>query len=469
MTPAVDARPLRRKTIALLAASAAVAGAAALLTARSPAQRRASTSCGGSETEVGGMRVAVRPESCKVLRGSSITHVAVEVTAPDGDRKRQPIAMGLVIDHSGSMRDKTASHHPMRDAKDAARRAIDSLTAQDSFSLVGYSTDADTLVSFGPATEARKAMAREVIEKMYADGGTNISDGLKFGAQTLREATGQVDRVVLISDGQPTEGISNREGLSALAADLAAEGISITTVGVGLEFDERVMTEIAVAGRGNYYFVENTADLGAMFAKELGSIGETVAVDARLEVTPMPGVEVVDAYGYRIDRVGGTVSVPIADLRAGETRKVVVQLRVQAGAGDAMDLVATRMLWREVGEHQGRFADGKATVSISDDASKVAQSRDPEAGRRVQEAKMANAIDEATAAYEQGDTIRANQILEAQAAEGAAAARDFGDVEMERKLDKARQRASGNMTAPSGAGKARGTKTNRADAYELSR
>jgi Ca-activated chloride channel family protein len=471
MTPAVDARPLRRRTFALLAASTAIVGAAALLHARAPSPKRASATTCGSEQTVGGMRIAVRPESCKILRGASTTHIAVEVTAPDGAKHdRAPIAMGLVIDRSGSMIDKTASHHPLRDAKDAARRAIEALRPEDSFSVVSYSTGVETLVSFGPATEARKAEARAAIESMRADGDTNISAGLETGAESLAYATDQLERIVLISDGQPNEGIYDREGLSALAGRLAARGVSISTVGVGLEFDERVMTQIAVAGRGNYYFVEESSDLGRIFDQELGSMGETVAVDAHLEVTPALGVDIVDAYGYRIDRNGATVRVPVADLRAGETRKVVLQVRVDARAAGAMELVSTRMSWREVGQHQGRFADAKVTVNVSDDATAVAASRDADASRGVQEAKMANALDQATEAYERGDVQQAQQILETQASAGKAAAREMNDGELEKKLEDVRATNSGGFAAPAkGDGRLRNTKSARKQAYDLAR
>jgi Ca-activated chloride channel family protein len=467
MTPAVDARPLRRRTLALLAASASIAGAAALLHARAPGPHRpASSSCSGSEVDVGGMRVAVRAESCKILRGSTLTHVAVEINAPAGAGPvRAPVSMGLVIDRSGSM-----INRPLRDAKDAALRAVDSLAPDDSVSVVTYSTGAEPIVGFGRATEARKAEARVAIENIRADGDTNLSAGLETGAATLLDRSGQIDRVVLISDGQPNEGIYDREGLSALAGRIAATGVSISTVGVGLEFDERVMTNIAVAGRGNYYFVENSSDLSRIFEQELGSLGETFAVDARLEVTPAPGVEVVDAYGYRVARDGGVISVPIADLRAGDSRKVVLQLRVDAARAGDMDLVTTEMKWREVGQHQGRIAKGAVRVVVSDDATAVAGSRDGAAARGVQEAQLANAIDQATEAYEQGDAQRAQQILEVQAAAGAATARDLDDAELEKKIETVRKSASGEFAAPAkGDGGRRASKNTRNLSYDLAR
>jgi Ca-activated chloride channel family protein len=467
MTPAVDARPLRRRTFALLAASLSIAGAAALLHARTPSPHRPpSSSCGGSDQVIGGMHVAVRAESCKVLRGSTLTHVEVELTASSGVRTaREPIAMGLVIDRSGSMLNR-----PLRDAKDAALRAVDALAPGDAFSIVTYSTEVETIVPIGLATDQRKAEARAAIERIRADGNTNLSAGLETGAASLQSFDGNLDRVILISDGRPNEGISGRDKLSALAARLAGKGISISTIGVGLEFDERVMTQIAVAGRGNYYFVESSSDLPRIFEQELGSLGETVAVDARLAVTPGQGVEILEAYGYDVARDGTVVSVPIADLRAGETRKVVLEVRVDGRVPGAMELVSTRLSWRQVGEHQARVADGAVRVDVSDDATAVARSRDLDAVRGVQEAQLARAIDQASDAYEQGDAAKAQTILETQAAAGAAAARDVGDGELEQRIEAARHQAAGELAVPAkGDGGRRATKNTRNLSYDLAR
>jgi hypothetical protein len=148
----------------------------------------------------------------------------------------------------------------------------------------------------------------------------------------------------------------------------------------------------------------------------------------------------------------------------------VLQVRVDARAAGAMELVSTRMSWREVGQHQGRFADAKVTVNVSDDATAVAASRDADASRGVQEAKMANALDEATEAYERGDVQQAQQILETQATAGKAAAREMNDGELEKKLEDVRATNSGGFAAPAkGDGRLRNTKSARKQAYDLAR
>lgn len=469
MTPAVNVRPLRRRTIALCAASLSIAGAAALLHARAPDATKVTpkVACGDPGATVGGVAFAVRPESCKLLRGATETHLAVEISGPRGDSQRDPVAMALVIDRSGSM-----LHKKLADAQAAATRAIDALGDNDEFSLVSFSSDVQLLLPLGPASETRKSQARAAIAAMTADGDTNLSAGLEMGAATLREEGGaHVERVVLISDGDPDEGLITVDDLSGLATRLAQGGASITTIGVGLEFQEQKMTAMAVAGRGNYYFVENTDDLASIFGRELDSLGDTVAVDARLELTPAPGVSIEDAYGYRVTRDGGVVRVPIADLRAGEARKVVVDLRVDATAPGAMDLVKARLVWRPVGEHQERFVDQQVSVAISDDAAQVAASQDGIAVRGVQEAELAKAVDQATEAYQNGDADKAKEILQTQATKGAAAAAVIGDGELKQTIDRVHREADDAFAAPpsSGAGASRAQKNARDMAYHLAR
>jgi Ca-activated chloride channel family protein len=471
MTPAVDARPLRRKTIALLGASAAIAAAAALLTARDRPLETTTDApvgrCGeATRTENGGMILEVRGETCNLVRGVSTTHVAIEVTAPaEQAAAREPVEMALVIDRSGSM--GQGRQPAIEDARAAALRAIDALDESDAFSLVLYSTSAEVRLPMGRATAAHKAAAREEIAMMRAVGGTNISAGLELGARSVAGICADcrhrehIDRIVLISDGDPTEGTQTLEGLGRVASRIAAGGASITSVGVGLDFDEQIMTSIAVAGRGNYYFVERPSDLVGMFDRELASLGKTVAVDASLELTPGAGVTIADAYGYRVDRAGSAVTVPIADLTAGERRKVILRLEVD-GKGDVMELVKAKLRWRGIGEHQLRVAERGLAVTLTDDASQLIV--DPAAAEPIAQARLAVELEEANRAYEQGDYRRADDLVE-QATDRAV----MSAPAMKEKAAEVKQRVKGNYDRGKAGGKSAPLKDNRNLGYELTR
>src|SRR5690606_24631976 len=126
-----------------------------------------------------------------------------------------------------------------------------------------------------------KASAREAIDRIWDDGNTCISCGIERAAGELAGSPVHegLRRIVLISDGQANAGLWDRNDLVGLATETAARGISISAVGVGLDFDEVTMTRLADVGHGHYYFVEDAARLGQMFERELGGLAETVAAD----------------------------------------------------------------------------------------------------------------------------------------------------------------------------------------------
>jgi Ca-activated chloride channel family protein len=109
------------------------------------------------------------------------------------------------------------------------------------------------------------------------------------------------------------------------------------------------MAAIAVAGRGNYHFVENAADLGAMFIAELGSLGETVLTHANLRVEPADGVELLDVIGYELDRDGSAIEIPVADLRRGEHTKVVLRIRATVRSETVKELATVTWRFDELG------------------------------------------------------------------------------------------------------------------------
>ncbi len=462
MVPAATRFP-RTKTAIVLTAAGGVVVAAALLSARRAPPPTAAASAGG-------MSLTARTTSRAVLRGTTETDLSITVRAPElAAAARPPVTMAVVLDRSGSM-----SGEPLEHAKAAAERLIDSLAADDRFAVVAYSTGASLLAPMDLATPDAKARAKAMIARLDADGGTNISAGLTFGADALAQASGRDDvhRVVLISDGQANEGVYDRAGLDAIAADIAQHGASITAVGVGLDFDERTMVDLATVGRGNYYFAERVADLGQIFDRELGSLGQTVASDATLTIEPAPGVDILEAYGYRTDRVGtGTgVVVPIADLRSGETRKVVVRVRVTTTEAGSIELAKVGMQFRPRDAHQLMSLSATAVAEVTGERAVVEANLDHEVVRQVEVARTAQALEAATAAYEQGQDDLAQQILARRAAEGEAQLNAIGDTELNHKLQQVTKGASsGFAAAPAARGDdgRRNVKANRAEVYDL--
>src|SRR5208337_1493072 len=124
-------------------------------------------------------------------------------------------------------------------------------------------------------------------------GSTALYAGVKMGADQLQEyfSSKRINRVILLSDGIANVGPSSPRQLCRLGNDLAERGISVTTIGVGDNYNEDVMAGLAEASDANYYYVQDTEKLPEIFAKELGELLTVAARDVRIEITCPDGVE----------------------------------------------------------------------------------------------------------------------------------------------------------------------------------
>jgi Ca-activated chloride channel family protein len=329
----------------------------------------------------------------RILRGAQQPQdLAVAITAPDlldGSSGRPPLSLAIAIDRSGAMHGR-----PIENARATALAMLRQLADRDAFAVVTCSSGSEIVLAMQRATEANKAAARAAIETIDdgdGDGGDGggacLSCGLDAGAAQIARSPvgGGLRRILLISNGR-----DDRGELAGLAARTAAGGVSISTIGVGLEVDETALRRIAEVGRGNYYLAEDTVGLSAMLGDELAGLARIVASDAALRVSPAPGVVIEDVYGYPMTRAadGGAI-VPVGDLRARETRKVVLRLRVAAPQLGEAEIAGVELTWRRVADGAPRSARARAVVDVVTDPAEVGTSVVPEVMQAVQQARNA--------------------------------------------------------------------------------
>jgi Ca-activated chloride channel family protein len=201
---------------------------------------------------------------------------------------------------------------------------------------VSYASDARVDVPLAQVGGWNRAAVLAAIESLEASGGTNMSSGLDLATRLVAAArgAGRAPRVVLLSDGHANEGDASVAGLTARADRAVADEFVLSAVGVGEGFDEALMSALADAGTGNFYYLRDASALGGVFAGEFAAARETVASGLAVRIAPAPGIEVLDAAGYPLDRDGGNVSFRPGSLFAGQERRVWVTFRVPAsGAG----------------------------------------------------------------------------------------------------------------------------------------
>jgi Ca-activated chloride channel family protein len=417
----------RSKTASIILLAVATIVAAIWLVPRgAPRAPRTGLAIGNQPLDPCAVAVSSRLTSTHVLVGDREEHLVVTLTAPScGDRvARPPMTIAVVIDRSGSMKGQA-----IVDATRAANRLVDLLEPTDAFSIISYSTGAEVVTPMALATADAKRAAHDAIDRIYAMGGTNISAGLELGHAQVADSPVHdgVRRVVLISDGDANEGVYDRAGLARIAATTAAGGTSITAVGVGLQYKEQTMTDIAAAGRGNYYFVENASQLAEMFTAELGSAGKTVAADAELAVIAADGIQVLEVYGYGARNDAGTWVIPVADLAAGETRKIVARVRVRVTSRGPIELATARLTYRPIGERQSRAVVATAIAEVTGDVQVVRAGIDTSTVQLVEEAQTAQAIDEATMVYQREGYEGARRVLDGRMQQVQAVASEYAD------------------------------------------
>lgn len=231
----------------------------------------------------------------------------------------------VILDRSGSMAgDKIAN------GRAAIEALVGRLDAQDRFGLVVYSSGASLVQPLERATPEARERWIATASSIQVGGGTNMSRGLDVASAATSDTGDRAVRVILISDGLANEGDATQEGLSRRASLFGERGQTLTTIGVGLDFNEYLMSALADRGTGNYYFLEQPAQLAEVFSRELSAGKDTVARGVRVTLRPEPGsgVEVLDAAGYPLERDGGVVSFRPGALFAGQERSVWITYSV---------------------------------------------------------------------------------------------------------------------------------------------
>jgi Ca-activated chloride channel family protein len=217
---------------------------------------------------------------------------------------------------------------PIATALAALRELVAGLADGDRFALVSYASDARVDIPLEAASGAARERWSHQIAAIATDGGTNMSGGLDLGHAVLAEAghAGAVPRLIALSDGHANQGDFSLEGLRARAGRARAGEYVLSAVGIGNGFDETVMSALADAGSGNFYYLPDAATLAGVFAGEFAAARETVARALAVRIAPGAGVRVADAGSYPLESVDGGVSFHPGDLFAGQERRIWLTL-----------------------------------------------------------------------------------------------------------------------------------------------
>lgn len=371
------------------------------------------------------IELAAEPTAELVLAGeTSQLAVRVRVSAgnlPGGDRP--PLNLVLVMDTSGSM-----IGEPIESARQAARDLIARLSPEDRIAIVAFHTRAEVVVPTMQMTPLGRAKADLEVRLLEARGTTDLQSGLAVGLDLVQQGhtPGSTDRIVLVGDGVPNDASQ----LPALVARARASRIAITTLGLGVEFDDVLLADLALDTGGTYTFVDDVAEVAAVFDDEIVRMKQVVAQNVVVTLTPGPGVSLEAVPGVEIS--GPSRVAWLGDLAAGEIRDVIVPLSALGRRdGAAVELVDVMLSYEDAVDHRGTRIDGAfvAARASSDQAAVAASVKLPlEQARR--RAAAASAILEAIRRARAGDVDGGLALLTTAEAETRAAAEQLADPEL---------------------------------------
>jgi Ca-activated chloride channel family protein len=347
--------------------------------------------------------------------GTGETYLLATISGADAPGQAAPLNLALVIDRSGSMKGERIAR-----ALDAAVGIVERLREGDTVTVVSFDTMSQVVV---PPTEIH-ASARSGIESRIRSirlgGDTCISCGLEAGMTALRSASvpaDHVERMILLSDGATNHGVTDMPGLRAMAGHMRDRGCSISTIGVDVDFDEKVMSALASESNGRHYFVNDASGLPAVFAQELDSLLATVAHDSEMAIELAPGV-VVDqvfdrTFRREVDTNGVRIYVPLGTFAAKQQKTLLLKLRVPVGQEGNRPVAAMHLVYKDMLTHGAGHANGELALAVvGQDAAQ--KDIDPFVGTRLERSRTAQTLTEANLLFEEGRVDEARDKLASQ-------------------------------------------------------
>lgn len=369
---------------------------------------------------------------------TAIVKVSLDAPPPPQRIQRPAVNLGIVLDRSGSM-----SGQKLEKAKQAAVEAFRHLSNRDIFSLVVYDHNIQTVVPAQPAG-FNEGVERQ-IRAIYAGGNTALFGGVSQGAAEIRKNSGPgyIHRIILLSDGLANVGPSSPDDLGRLGTALIKENISVTTIGVGTDYNEDLMTRLAQNSDGNSYFVESSRDLPRIFTAELGDVLNVVARRIQLTIECQDGVRPLGLINRQGKIRGQNVELYLNQLYGSQQKFALLEVEITGSASGAYrEIARARVSYEDPFSRRQKSAVGQVAATFSSDTSTVRHSVNRSVYRDYQLNLNARAQEEAIRLSDEGRKKDAVDALKSSASKLRQVAEAFDDDELMKEADKTEAQAA---------------------------
>lgn len=234
-----------------------------------------------------------------LLTGSDCTMLLLGMNTPidPAELERPPLNLAIAVDTSGSM-----AGEPILRVREGLHRMLDVLRPEDRVTLVTFADGATVRAELSGGDTAALEVA---IGQLSTGGQTNVYEGLwaAYEAVEVNAEPGLQNRVLLLSDGEANVGIVSDDRIVELASALSGEGVGLSTIGLGEQFDPTLMRRLSEVGGGTFYFVDDLAAVEEIFEEEAQALLLPIATDVALDVDVASGWELRAMYGTKLAQV----------------------------------------------------------------------------------------------------------------------------------------------------------------------
>lgn len=256
----------------------------------------------------------------------------IEFTAPEAVKgsASTPLNLALVIDRSGSM-----SAGKLERAKLAVSQILELMRPIDSVSIVDFDNTVTLTAESNSVTPGSRNEMKQAINHLQPGGSTDLGGGWLTGCErvALRQSDGQVNRTMLLTDGQANVGITDVTELSQHASELFERGVSTSTFGIGNSFNEHLLESMANHGGGNYYYIDNDQRITELLMEEFKDLAAVTLKNVILEFNFPEGVSAELLGDWRMEMGGNRLIVNLSDLPANRQVNLFVKLLTPPGTG----------------------------------------------------------------------------------------------------------------------------------------
>lgn len=319
--------------------------------------------------------------------------------------KRVPLNISLVLDRSGSMEGNKLVY-----AKKAISFVVDQLSADDYLSVVNYD-DYIEVTSPSQLVKNKEALKRQV-EKIDSRGATNLSGGALEGYKQVKSTrkSGFVNRVLLLTDGLANEGITEPSKINQLVTGkYLEENIALSTFGVGADYNEDLLTAMAEAGKGNYYFINTPDKIPGIFAKELEGLLSVLAQNAIYSIEFPAGLVCDKVYGHQAEIKNNKVIVRLNDIYAKDEKAVLIKLKPSQSVREQMEF-KSRLTYTDVESFRETIVSQVTQVTLSSSKEEVKQHTDASVEEMIALFEAAEAFDKVMELVDKGSYEDAKKV-----------------------------------------------------------